>query len=113
MAMGKPVIATAWSGNMEFMNDDNACLVGCSFVPVRGSTQEAYRGENVPEGSLWADPDIGQAATWMRRLAEDPELRRQIGRRAARDFQERAAKMSTDAILGAVRAYCTLNGAPG
>jgi glycosyltransferase involved in cell wall biosynthesis len=113
MAMGKPVIATAWSGNMEFMTDQNSCLVGFSFVPVRGSTQEAYRGEHIPSGSRWADPDVGEAARWMRRLVENPELRRQIGARAVDAIAERRAKISADALLGTVRAYCSLNAGPG
>ncbi|EQD58089.1 glycosyltransferase, group 1 family protein, partial [mine drainage metagenome] len=34
MRIGKPVIATAWSGNMDFMSDDNSCLVDYRLVPV-------------------------------------------------------------------------------
>ena len=34
MALGKPVIATAWSGNLDFMNKDNSALVSYSLVPV-------------------------------------------------------------------------------
>jgi glycosyltransferase involved in cell wall biosynthesis len=30
MALGKPVIATAWSGNMSFMTDTDSCLIGYS-----------------------------------------------------------------------------------
>lgn len=113
MAMGKPVIATAWSGNMEFMTDENSCLVGFSFVPVRGSTQEAYRGERIPPGSRWAEPDLGHAARWMRRLTENGELGRRIGARAAHGVEERRARISADALLATVRAYCTLNAGPG
>src|SRR5581483_6444927 len=36
MALGKPVIATAWSGNMSFMSDRDSCLVGCRLIPVQG-----------------------------------------------------------------------------
>jgi hypothetical protein len=44
MALGKPVIATGWSGNMSFMNHTNACLVGYDLVPRRGeyNTQALY-----------------------------------------------------------------------
>ena len=41
MALGKPVIATAWSGNMSFMNHTNSCLVGYELIPVR-SKLRAY-----------------------------------------------------------------------
>jgi glycosyltransferase involved in cell wall biosynthesis len=35
MAQGKPVIATAYSGNLEFMTESNSCLVDYALVPVR------------------------------------------------------------------------------
>src|SRR5438552_11448509 len=34
MALGKPVIATGWSGNMTFMNHANSCLIGYRLIPV-------------------------------------------------------------------------------
>lgn len=76
MAIGKPVIATAWSGNMEFMDDGSAALVDYTLVPV-GEGQ--YPGG---EGQRWADADIEQAAGWMRRLADDPAFARDLGQRA-------------------------------
>ena len=35
MLLGRPVIATDWSGNTEFMTAENACLIGHKQVPVR------------------------------------------------------------------------------
>lgn len=82
MALGKPVVATAWSGNMEFMQVANSCLVG-------------YRLEALEEdvgpyaaGTLWAVPDEADAAQQMRRLYTDSDLRRRIGRRAREDIAE-------------------------
>ncbi|MCF8567862.1 glycosyltransferase family 4 protein [Alicyclobacillus tolerans] len=76
MFLGKPVIATAYSGNMDFMNEN------ASF-PVR------YRLINLQEGDyphwqdqVWADPDIEQAAYYMDKLVNDPEMGRNIGKRA-------------------------------
>ncbi len=34
MALGKPVIATAYGGNLDFMTDENSYLVPYKFVPV-------------------------------------------------------------------------------
>jgi glycosyltransferase involved in cell wall biosynthesis len=77
MYFGKPVIGTAYSGNLDYMNPDNACLVDALLVPVR-------EGEYpFPEGQLWADPDIDQAAHYMRRLVDEPAWARAIGARAA------------------------------
>ncbi len=82
MLLGKPVVATAWSGNLTFMDRLSACLVGYHLVPVRDASM--YEPEQLEDTTVWADADIGEAATWMRRLHRDPELRGRIGR-AARD----------------------------
>ncbi|MBN1267431.1 MAG: glycosyltransferase [Anaerolineales bacterium] len=81
MALGKPVIATGWSGNLSYMNHTNACLVGYRLIPVDG-TIPAYNRERLGSGAVWADPDPAEAAAWMRRLAENPELRSTIGGKA-------------------------------
>jgi hypothetical protein len=37
--------------------------------------------------TLWADPDVDEAAAWIRRLLADPDLRRSIGQAAAADMR--------------------------
>ena len=94
MALGKPVIATAWSGNMTYMNYVNSCPVRYRLVPAHGD-QSQYQRETVGDSVRWADPDVAEAAAWMRRLASDTALREAIGRRAASDiaaFVEDAAQ---------------------
>jgi glycosyltransferase involved in cell wall biosynthesis len=81
MALGKPVIATAWSGNMSFMSDRDSCLVGCRLIPVQGTVAQ-YR-KNLDRHVAWAEPDVKEAAAWMRRLWRDAELRSRIGGQAA------------------------------
>lgn len=81
MALGKPVIATGYSGNMDFMTPTNSCLVGYELVPVK-------EGEYpFPEGQVWADPDIDQAAYYLRRVYENYEYRTSIGWRAKLDIK--------------------------
>jgi glycosyltransferase involved in cell wall biosynthesis len=82
MALGKPVIATAWSGNMTFMNSLNSCLVGYRLVPVK-ATHHEYSKRLLGRGAVWADPDIADAAAWMTRLARDASLRVAIGSSAS------------------------------
>ena len=85
MALGKPVIATGWSGNMTFMNRVNSCLIGFRLIPVDGSVgpySQAFLGREV----RWADPEVDEAAAWMQALARDAKLRASIGRRAAEDM---------------------------
>ncbi len=83
MALGKPVIATAWSGNLDFMNKRNSALVSYSLVPV-----DDPDGVFGADGQMWADADIDEATEWLRRLADDGELRRRIGATAAEDVAE-------------------------
>ena len=79
MLSEKPVIATAWSGNMDFMDDVNSCLVAYRLTPVESPV---YRGLLGARQTVWADPLATEAAAWMRRLYGSAELRRGIGKRA-------------------------------
>jgi len=81
MHLGKPVITTAWSGTMDFTTPADSCLVGYELIPAQGS-QTQYSSRFVGRAVHWADPDLDQAADWMRRLAADPVLRRTMGERA-------------------------------
>jgi glycosyltransferase involved in cell wall biosynthesis len=87
MVLGKAVIATAWSGNMDFTSDVNACLVGYRFIPVLSPTYQNLIGNRKVQ---WADPHIGEAAWWMRRLYEEPGLREEKGEQARHTMQKRA-----------------------
>jgi glycosyltransferase involved in cell wall biosynthesis len=67
MALGTPVVATAWSGVMDFMDADCALLVPSTPTPV-------VDPQGVYQGQTWADPDIGAAAAALVRLRSDPAL---------------------------------------
>lgn len=75
MLMGKPVIATAFSGNMDFMNDENSLLVSYERVKV-GKPIPPYDAE-----LEWAEPSVEHAAQLMRKLYDNPEYAREIGAR--------------------------------
>jgi glycosyltransferase involved in cell wall biosynthesis len=90
MSLGRVVVATGWSGNMDFMGEGDSCLVPYSLVPVE-STHSAYAPEVGREGQVWADPDVEAAAAIMCRLHEDPEWRRMVGDRAAASMRRRRA----------------------
>ncbi len=76
MLLGKPVIATAYSGNMDFMTPDKSLLVEHERVPI---TQDL---PVYPRGSVWAEPSLEQAAGWMRWVYEHPDEARALGARA-------------------------------
>ena len=84
MALGKPVIATAWSGNMAFMSHANSCLVRYKLIPVNANLR-VYSRASLGTTATWADPDLDEAASWMRKLVEDPGYRTSLGHRAAMD----------------------------
>jgi glycosyltransferase involved in cell wall biosynthesis len=65
MWLGTPTIATRYSGNLHFQDDTNAALVDAALVPV--TRVEGF----FPAAARWADPDLDQAARWMRALASD------------------------------------------
>jgi len=66
MALGKPVVATAWSANLEFMDEDTAYLVPAGTVPIPDEVA-VYGGLG-----RWAVPDIDAAAEALRRVHDDP-----------------------------------------
>lgn len=80
MAWGKPTIATGYSGNLQFMTGQNSYL-----VPWR-PTAVPPGAEPYPQGSVWAEPDIGAAAALLRRVVDDPESAAATGARAAADI---------------------------
>jgi glycosyltransferase involved in cell wall biosynthesis len=95
MALGKPVIATGFSGNTDFMTDRNSWLVDYEIVPV-GPDAEHY-----PPDGVWAEPSIEHAAAAMREVFDNPEEARRRGERAARDVQ---SKLSPEAVGTIARA---------
>ena len=80
MYLGKPVIATGYSGNMEFMTPQNSYPVDYTLRPV-GDAAGPY-----PATGEWAEPDVGHAARLMRHVFEDRQEATDRGRRAAEDL---------------------------
>jgi glycosyltransferase involved in cell wall biosynthesis len=88
MCLGKPVIATAYSGNLDFTKSDNAFLVGYRLRPV-GKGCEPY-----DEGLMWAEPSIEEAAAQMKAVYECEDLRQRramAGQEFVREFFSPAA----------------------
>ncbi len=76
MLLGRPVVATGWSGNMDFMDADSAALIGYRLVAARDP-----RGVFEAPGAVWAEPDLAEAAAALRGLADDPAARATLGAR--------------------------------
>jgi glycosyltransferase involved in cell wall biosynthesis len=90
MFLGKPVIATGWSGNMEYMGTRVSFPVPYKLIPV---TKGEYLFE---EGQMWADPDIDKAARLLLALVDKPSYGERIGRRAKRHMM----RNFSDSTLG-------------
>jgi glycosyltransferase involved in cell wall biosynthesis len=80
MSLAKPVIATAYSGNMDFMTPANSFLVKYQLVELT-EDYGPYR-----QGCVWADPDIDHAAELMRYVFENRARAQDVGRRARQDI---------------------------
>ncbi|MGH2898609.1 MAG: glycosyltransferase, partial [Solirubrobacteraceae bacterium] len=76
MALGKPVIATGFSANLDFMTAANSYLVRHS------ETRVGPEGENYPARGTWAEPDIDHAAQLMREVWEHQDEAAGRGARA-------------------------------
>jgi glycosyltransferase involved in cell wall biosynthesis len=82
MFYGKPVIATGYSSNIEFMNVGNSFLVKYDLV----TTTEDYCP--YPKGSIWAEPDINHAASLMHYVFHNyNQAKLVVGTRASQDIK--------------------------
>ncbi|HEV7517937.1 MAG TPA: glycosyltransferase family 4 protein, partial [Thermoanaerobaculia bacterium] len=74
MAYGKPVIATGYSGNLQFMHRENSYLVDYEEREV-GTADGPFQ-----RGSVWAEPSAEHAAHLMRSVYRDPLAAAEVGR---------------------------------
>jgi len=81
MLMGKPVIATGYSGNLDFMNPGNSYLVRYE----RRASEVDH--PPYPKGAVWAEPDLDHAAELMRFVAEHPAEAAATGARAKAELE--------------------------
>jgi glycosyltransferase involved in cell wall biosynthesis len=81
MLLGKPTIATGYSGNVDFMTSQNSYLVDWSPVVVDAPEVTA------PPGAIWAEPSIDHAAALMWEIVDSPEAARARGTRARADLR--------------------------
>ena len=65
MMCGKPVIATGYSGNIDFMTEDNSFLVPYRLIEIERD-HGPYK-----KGCVWADPDLNRASEFMLQVFED------------------------------------------
>lgn len=81
MALGKPVIGTAWSGNIDFMTPRNSFPVPYELVRLDRDVGP-YRA-----GNWWAEPSVEDASQYMRLVFEDRTLAERRGTAARADIE--------------------------
>lgn len=86
MALAKPVIATRWGGELEFMNDDVSF-----FIEIDGLEQPS----GMSQGSKWATPSASHLTEIMRYVIHNPQVAKAVGVRAREHI---VARYSDDAV---------------
>jgi len=93
MYLGKPVIATGWSGNMDFMSEENS-------LPIRYKLVELEKDyPPYQKGTFWADPDIDNASETMIRVSSDPDFAVSLGRRARETVRSQLSPKAVGTII--------------
>jgi len=95
MLYGKPVVATGYSGNVDFMSDDDSFLVPYRMITIK-QTHGPYKA-----GYHWADPDLDTAADIMRHIEGKREAASAVGCRAQAKVRE---LLHPNTIASSVRA---------
>ncbi len=91
MAMGRPAIATGYSGNVDFMAPGTSLLVDYEMVPVAPG---AYpQGD----GQVWAEASPIHASQLIEQLLDDPKAARAMGGRARDHIRTNYSVVATGA----------------
>jgi hypothetical protein len=80
MMVEKPVIATNYSGNIDFTNGTNSHPVSYSMKNVERDFGPYIKGD------LWAEPNIEEASKLMRYVYENRKESRKVGKIARNDI---------------------------
>ena len=98
MAVGTPVVATGYSGNLDFMDDRSALLVPYDLI-------EVGPGHHYPAHGHWAAPDIAAAAALMASVRDDAQLRAGLVQAATAALEpfgyEQVGRIARDRLVGA------------
>lgn len=105
MSLGKATVATGWSGNMDFMDETDACLVEYELVPALLGEGTLYGADIERAGVLWAEPDVAAAARCMRTLHWDAASRLALGQRASAAMEVRRAMVARGTCVEQIRDF--------
>ena len=93
MSLGKPAMVTNWSGSTDYMTAENCISIDYELVRL-DRDYGPYKA-----GQRWAEPDLDQAAHWMKKLAAEPELAKQIGLRGQQTIKSQFSPEAVGKII--------------
>jgi glycosyltransferase involved in cell wall biosynthesis len=93
LLLGVPPLATAWSGNMDFMSDIDDLLIRWDWIPVKDRT-----GIYQFPGARWAEPDVMDAVDKLHKLMSSPALRSELVKRGREAVLSLEAAWSPDSF---------------
>lgn len=81
MYLGKPAIGTGYSGNVDFMTDENSYLIDHKLVSIERDIGPYLTG------AVWADPDVDHLAHLLRHVYENRGEAARKAEKAAGDIR--------------------------
>ena len=93
MLLDTVCVATDWSSNTEFMDADSACMVSFRKVEIQETSG------NYKKGYRWAEPNVEEAAGYMRRLYEDPAYYDRLAKNGKAKINEVLGAQTITAML--------------
>ncbi len=93
MYFGKPVIATNYSSNTDFMNENNSFPVRYDLVKLK-KDYPPYK-----KGNVWAEPETKHVSELMRYVFENKEEAKKIGKNARRDIKKQLSPENIGQIM--------------
>ena len=93
MYLGKPVVATNYSGNTEFMNDENSFLIDYKL----GNIENADR--NFCSKTVWANPLLDDAVHQLIEVYENSDLRKVKANKASVFVKEKLSFLAIGSII--------------
>lgn len=97
LALNVAVLATGWSGNMEFMHGMTEALIPFSLTAVRDPSG-VYGGRT---DQMWAEPDINAASAMLLALYQDPALRHRLTNQGQANVQRLSDPWCTESLFPA------------
>lgn len=92
MYLGKPVIGTNWSGNIDFMNSSNSFPIDYQLITIKEN-----HGPYKP-GQKWADPDLEHASFYIKKVAGNDSFVKEKGKRGQQTIKQHYSPEAVGAL---------------